>query len=162
MIYKQSTRRLACTVFLSELAFCRSELCSRKSSTRVREQCMLAGAVFVAVSVPAEHRRIGKHACIMLSKDMLRYRNAAIKRRSKSGHQMIHFSSNICTALLLMEIHRLRHSNTIRQLGQGVLNMKFTYSYGVLQPDNLNVKFLKVCFSTYTSILHRFFFFPCF
>lgn len=31
-----------------------------------------------------------------------------------------------------MEIHRLRHSNTIRQIGQGVLNMKFTYSYAII------------------------------
>lgn len=66
----------------------------------MREQCMLVGAVFVAVSIPAEHRRIGKHACIMLSRDMLIYRNGATKRRSKSGHQMIHFSSNTCMALL--------------------------------------------------------------
>lgn len=57
----------------------------------MREQCMLVGAVFVAVSIPAEHRRIGKHACIMLSRDMLIYRNGATKKQERSPNDSLFF-----------------------------------------------------------------------
>lgn len=113
-----------------------------------REPYVLAGAAFLAASARAEHRRVGKLACIVFSNaDIQKYKNQKWSPSDSLFFKRVHSSAD----------NRDTHIHTLRRHGQGGLNVKFIYTYGVLQPKHLNIKFLYVCFSTYASILHLYF-----
>jgi len=113
------------------------------------EQYVLAGAVFLTVSTRAEHRRIGKQACIVFNNaDVQKYKNQKWVPSVSLFFKHMHSSA---------DNRDTRTYVLLRQHGQGGLNVKFIYTYGVLHPKHFNVKFLCVCFSTYASILHLYF-----
>lgn len=107
----------------------------------------------LAASARAEHGRVGQPAGTIFSNaDM-----GKCKIQKWSPSDSLFFRHTRSSGDI-----RNTHTHTLRQRGQGGLNVKLICACGILQPRHLNRKFLFVCFSTCASILHLLFFFPCF